>query len=235
MTNMATKTITKAILKVMSGVSFIHKAGKNEFHGYKYATEGDALAALRPHLIENELVIISDVIEHMPPDEFGNTTVKVQYRILHSSGEEIVCHFVGCGNDRSSKGAVGDKGVYKALTGANKYFLLKTFQLETGDDPERDHNSDDRGMDYVAPQRPKKTPEAKPQAQEQEQEQEATGFDFDVFLSQVEDELDHCGTSEEVRQVWRRYQKEIGVIKVNFLDREPELVSLFNNASKQVK
>ena len=132
MTNTGTSNITQAILKVMAGVSFVQKAGKNEFHGYKYATEGDALAALRPHLIENELVVISDVIEHTSPDEFGNTTVKVQYRILHSSGEEIVCHFVGCGNDRSSKGAIGDKGIYKALTGANKYFLLKTFQLETG-------------------------------------------------------------------------------------------------------
>ena len=110
MTNTGTSNITQAILKVMAGVSFVQKAGKNEFHGYKYATEGDALAVLRPHLIENELVVISDVIEHTSPDEFGNTTVKVQYRILHSSGEEIVCHFVGCGNDRSSKGAIGGEG-----------------------------------------------------------------------------------------------------------------------------
>lgn len=231
MTNTGTSNITKAILKVMSGVSFVQKAGKNEFHGYKYATEGDALAALRPHLIENELVIISDVIEHTSPDEFGNTTVRVQYRILHSSGEEIVCHFVGCGNDRSSKGAIGDKGVYKALTGANKYFLLKTFQLETGDDPERDDNSGDKGMDYVAPQRQKKAPEAKPQVQEQD----APGLDVDAFISQVKEELEHCGTKDEVKQVWRRYQKEIGVIKVSFANREQEVVSVFANANKQAK
>ena len=212
MTNTGTSNITQAILKVMAGVSFVQKAGKNEFHGYKYATEGDALAVLRPHLIENELVVISDVIEHTSPDEFGNTTVKVQYRILHSSGEGIVCHFVGCGNDRSSKGAIGDKGIYKALTGANKYFLLKTFQLETGDDPERDDNAGDRGMDYAAPPRQKKAAEPRPQAQEQD----APGID-------------------EVKQVWRRYQKEIGVVKVSFADREPEIVSMFANASKQAK
>lgn len=231
MTNTGTSNITQAILKVMAGVSFVQKAGKNEFHGYKYATEGDALAALRPHLIENELVVISDVIEHTSPDEFGNTTVKVQYRILHSSGEEIVCHFVGCGNDRSSKGAIGDKGVYKALTGANKYFLLKTFQLETGDDPERDDNAGDRGMDYAAPPRQKKAVEPKPQALEQE----APGIDIDAFVSQVKDELEHCATKDEVKQVWRRYQKEIGVIKVSFADREPEIVSMFASANKQAK
>jgi hypothetical protein len=231
MTNTGTSNITSAILKVMSGVSFVQKAGKNEFHNYKYATEGDALAALRPHLIANELIILSDVIEHTSPDEFGNTTVKVQYRIIHSSGEELVCHFVGCGNDRSSKGAIGDKGIYKALTGANKYFLLKTFQLETGDDPEQDDNSGDKGADYLPPQRQKKAPESKPQAQEQD----APGIDVDAFISQVKDELEHCATKDEVKQVWRRYQKEIGVIKVSFADREQEVVSVFANANKQAK
>lgn len=231
MTNTGTSNITSAMLKVMSGVSFVQKAGKNEFHGYKYATEGDALAALRPHLIANELVILSDVIEHTSPDEFGNTTVKVQYRIIHSSGEELVCHFVGCGNDRSSKGAIGDKGIYKALTGANKYFLLKTFQLETGDDPERDDTSADKGADYTPPQRQKKAPESKPQVQEQD----APGIDVDAFISQVKEELEHCATKDEVKQVWRRYQKEIGVIKVSFADREQEIVSVFANANKQAK
>ena len=31
-----------------------------------------------------------------------------------------------------------DKGVYKAIAGAQKYALMKTFLVETGDDPERD-------------------------------------------------------------------------------------------------
>ena len=37
--------------------------------------------------------------------------------------------------DRNKNG-VGDKGIYKAITGANKYALLKLLQLATGDDPE---------------------------------------------------------------------------------------------------
>ncbi len=32
----------------------------------------------------------------------------------------------------------GDKGTYKAITGATKYFLLKLFLIPTGDDPETD-------------------------------------------------------------------------------------------------
>ena len=42
----------------------------------------------------------------------------------------------GCGGDRNKNG-VGDKGLYKALTGANKYMLFKLFQIETGNDPAR--------------------------------------------------------------------------------------------------
>ncbi len=95
--------VIAAIGKTMAGISFVHKAGKNEFHGYKYATEGDALAALRPHLIENGLIIISDVLNVVGPDEYGNTTVKVNYRIIHEMGGEISCNFFGCGNDKSCK------------------------------------------------------------------------------------------------------------------------------------
>jgi hypothetical protein len=228
---MQISNITKAIVKVMAGVSFVQKAGKNEFHGYKYATEGDALNALRPHLIANELVIISDVVEHTSPDEFGNTTVKVQYRILHSSGEEIVCHFVGCGNDRSSKGVIGDKGIYKALTGANKYFLLKTFQLETGDDPERDDKTqEDRTFE---PQKQQVKPQVQPK--QEAPKVEAPKVDVDSFIAQVQEELSHCQGKEEAKQVWRRYTKEIGEIKIHFADRENDVMSAFINATKHLK
>ena len=36
----------------------------------------------------------------------------------------------------------GDKGIYKAMTGAEKYFLMKTFLVSTGDDPEADEKVD---------------------------------------------------------------------------------------------
>ena len=44
--------------------------------------------------------------------------------------------FAGAGAD------TGDKGVYKSMTGAEKYFLMKTFLIATGDDPEADDKVD---------------------------------------------------------------------------------------------
>ncbi len=48
------------------------------------------------------------------------------------SGESHVSTAYGQGQDK------GDKGVYKAATGAEKYFLLKTFLIATGDDAEKE-------------------------------------------------------------------------------------------------
>jgi len=51
---------------------------------------------------------------------------------------------IGYGIDSSEKDgriSVGDKGPGKAISYAFKYALLKTFCLETGDDPDNDANS----------------------------------------------------------------------------------------------
>ena len=133
------KAILAALNQVMGKVSYIQKTGKNAFHGYKYASEADLLEKLRPAMIEAGLVLIPSTKHVGDIDGHGNTTVTVEYTLAHKDGEiwpEKIYAF-GCGNDRSKTG-VGDKGLYKALTGANKYLLFKLFQIETGDDPEND-------------------------------------------------------------------------------------------------
>ena len=132
-------TITKAIYEVMQAVGYVQKKGENTFHKYRYAGEKDLLEALRPAMLEAGLLLIPSGVEHRPVDQYGNTQVGVAYTLAHKDGDvwpdKLVMY--GCGNDRSSKGTVGDKGTYKALTGANKYLLFKLFQIETGDDPEK--------------------------------------------------------------------------------------------------
>lgn len=132
--------IASAIHAVMQDVPYVQKTGKNEFHRYRYASEADLLDKLRPALIKHGLILIPSIRDVLPPDQHGNVTVLVNYVLLHKDGdmwpEKIVAS--GCGNDRSRDGKVGDKGLYKALTGANKYLLFKLFQIETGDDPEQD-------------------------------------------------------------------------------------------------
>ena len=58
------------------------------------------------------------------------TDLVVRYRLLHVSGESLDLEAPGCGVD------FGDKGAYKAMTGALKYALRHTLLIPTGDDAE---------------------------------------------------------------------------------------------------
>lgn len=129
--------ILRAMNAVMDEVDYVQKKGENDFHGYKYATEADVLERLRPAMVKHGLILIPSVQQVSAVDQYGNTTVSIHYTLAHTSGavwpQPIIA--AGCGNDRNKSG-IGDKGLYKALTGANKYLLFKLFQIETGNDPE---------------------------------------------------------------------------------------------------
>lgn len=130
--------IATALHEVMSKVGYVQKTGKNAFHGYKYAGEADLLDKLRPAMVEAGLMLLPSVKFVSPVDEHGNVTVNMEYTLIHKDGDiwPEPLGAAGMGNDRAKNGSVGDKGVYKAITGANKYILFKLFQIETGDDPE---------------------------------------------------------------------------------------------------
>jgi len=132
-------SIAAALHAVMASCGYVQKKGKNTFHGYKYAGEGNLLEVLRPAMVEHGLMLIPSGRTFTPIDEHGITNVEVEYTLIHKDGSvwpEKITAF-GAGGDKNKTG-VGDKGLYKALTGANKYLLFKLFQIETGDDPERD-------------------------------------------------------------------------------------------------
>jgi hypothetical protein len=136
------KNLLTAMNAVMKSVGYVQKTGKNTFHNYKYAGEADLLEALRPALVENGLVLMPSMDGEPKLDDHGNTHIVMAYTLAHISGEvwPVPIRVPGCGNDKSSKGVIGDKGPYKAMTGANKYLLFKLFQIETGDDPDRDND-----------------------------------------------------------------------------------------------
>lgn len=130
--------ITAALHAVMSDVAYVQRNSRNDFHNYSYASEADLLDKLRPSMLKHGLILIPSVAEVTPVDAHGNTTVRMEYTLAHKDGD-VWPHKIGAagtGNDRAKNGNVGDKGTYKAITGANKYLLFKLFQIETGDDPE---------------------------------------------------------------------------------------------------
>jgi hypothetical protein len=123
--------LSEKMLAVMEEVEYIKKKGENDYHGYSYLTERDLTEKIRPHLIEKGVMIYTSVDERKPS---GNMTrVVTEHLIVDAeNGASITVQSRGQGQDDQ------DKGVYKAITGAMKYFLYKTFLVPAGDDPEKD-------------------------------------------------------------------------------------------------
>ena len=123
------KSLTSKLVKVMAEVKYVQKSGYNAFHKYAYATEADVLDKVRESLTKHNVFIFQSVEGVTKEGEL--TTAQVKYTIVDGdSGESMTVMSAGSGADKS------DKGIYKAITGASKYFLLKNFMVATGDDPE---------------------------------------------------------------------------------------------------
>lgn len=118
------------ISKVMEEVSKIKKSGYNNFNKYEYMTEEDVLE-IRPKLIKHGLVILPSVLEERKDGDL--TILKMNFRMVDAETSEVIdLPWVGYGSDKQ------DKGGYKAMTGALKFFLAKTFLLPSGNDPENE-------------------------------------------------------------------------------------------------
>lgn len=131
-------SIYKKIGKVMQKIERIPKNGFNEYHKYHYVTEADLMDKIRPLLAETGLAFYSSVLEQQKDKEL--TKVKMEFVLADAdTGECIKSIYWGEAHDK------GDKGLYKAYTGATKYFLMKTFLIATGDDPERSQDGFEEG------------------------------------------------------------------------------------------
>ncbi len=132
------KGLVKKLSQVMGAVERVPKNGHNDFHGYDYSTEADIVGAVRMAMSERQLMMVpyvGQVTWADVPRKNGGTeklcTVHVRFDLMDAeSGESLSFPMIGQGTDG------GDKGFYKALTGATKYALLKLFLIPTGDDPE---------------------------------------------------------------------------------------------------
>jgi len=127
------RVILIALNKVMQEVGYVQKQSKVQYGNtkYNYASEAELLATLRPSMVAVGLVFVPSVHSIIPRGSDGNTYVEMKYMLGHISGAVWPYELKawGCGGDK------GDKGLYKAITGANKYMLFKLFQIETGNDP----------------------------------------------------------------------------------------------------
>jgi hypothetical protein len=215
-------SIVKKMLQVMRKVGYVQKDGKNEFHGYKYASEANLIAALRPELIEAGLVLIPSV-SHVSQDEHGNTHVLMLFTLMDDEGSTYSFCGAGSGNDRNKNG-VGDKGIYKAITGATKYALMKTFLLETGDDPEVVSAHDQEKIEPV--EKPKEKTKPKPKGLNEDQK---------LLVKALKEFAGNMGDEKELMELWGENLPKIEGIEAADPEAHDDLKQHFRTIRTKLK
>jgi len=130
------------LLKVKEGIDYLKKESQGS--QYKYVSSSQVLGTVRKLLNDNKILLIPEVVDSKVMfQEVGNDTKKTRTYFtelfmnmvwvdVEKPDDKIICKWYGQGVD-----IAGEKGVGKALTYAEKYFLLKFFNIPTDkDDPD---------------------------------------------------------------------------------------------------
>lgn len=142
----APTTLLRKLVEVRKAVPYLKKSSTG--HQYNFVGSSNVLAAVREKLDEMGLVLFPKVVSREVTqtivenkDKYGNvknsityfTELFLEYTWFDSeSGESYVVPFYAQGIDTNN-----EKGVGKCLTYAEKYFLLKSFNIPTDqDDPD---------------------------------------------------------------------------------------------------
>lgn len=138
-------SIYTKLFEVMKEIDYIQKDGKVAFGNtkYNYVSESALKEKFHAAFLKHRVLFLpyqSELEERVGglgrDGKEALTTVKLSYRFIDvDTGESYEGQLHGVGIDS------GDKGLYKAFTGALKYIFHTSFVIPTGDDPEKEELS----------------------------------------------------------------------------------------------
>lgn len=129
---MSDKNIYQRLVAVMNAVSYVQKEDKKINNQYTFVSHDAVTAKIRPALLAEGIATVCSVKNHVQDGNRTEVTLGVRFVNIDKPEDFVEVESFGYGIDPQ------DKGPGKAVSYAFKYALLKTFCLETGDDPERD-------------------------------------------------------------------------------------------------
>lgn len=140
----AVKTLARRLLDIQAEVEKLKKDGQNAHFKYGFVSEMNVVDSVRELFQKHGVLVLPSLINSWT-EQRGKQTEKGPRTDFHSfalvkytledveTGETKEVEWLGEGLDS------GDKGFYKAYSGSQKYFLMKTLMIPTGDDPENDN------------------------------------------------------------------------------------------------
>lgn len=125
--------IAQKRMKVAKEVKRIKKNGYNSHNNYHYVQESDLVDEMREILFDNNLSVTIDVFDQHYREDRQLTRIGCLVTLTDAeTGFYEKSRWWGDGKDNL------DKAYYKAYTGILKFYLMKTFLVPSGDDPEAD-------------------------------------------------------------------------------------------------
>jgi hypothetical protein len=132
---------------------------------YKYVSDVQVYHTVRKLLVDHGIALFASMVEahqeryvSSAGKDKNHTLAKFEFVLVDSeTGDSMTCAWHGEADDS------GDKGVNKSSTAALKFWLLKTFIIPTGDDPD-DAASGQRTVPARTAPNPRRIPETPPPA-----------------------------------------------------------------------
>ena len=127
--------IFKRMLAIMAELPYIGKGDKKVNGQYTYVDHDSVTEAIQPLLIKHGVLPIPSIKSIKQDNNRTEVSITVTFLNVDNPENHYTVEYVGYGIDG------GDKGPGKAISYAYKYALLKTFNIATGDDPDRNANA----------------------------------------------------------------------------------------------
>lgn len=127
--------IYQKIVAVMRDIDCIQKSDKKVNGQYTFVSHDQVTSALHPVLVKHGIVVVPTVETCVQVGNRTEVTLNVSFVNADVPVDRFSVVSIGYGIDQA------DKGPGKAVSYAYKYALLKTFCLETSDDPDKDARS----------------------------------------------------------------------------------------------
>jgi hypothetical protein len=124
--------IYQRILAIMSELHYVARGQKTVNGQYRFVSHDQVTAKVHPFLVKYGVMVIPTVEEMIQEGNRTTVNMRISFVNADNSADSFSVRYSAHGVD------AGDKGPGKAISYACKYALLKTFCLETGDDPDFD-------------------------------------------------------------------------------------------------
>lgn len=119
----------------MEDLTYIQKGDAKVNGQYKFVSHDDVAEKAHAMLVKHRVLALPTTLETTQEGNRTSVKLRVFFVNIDDPQDQFSVDFPGYGVDPS------DKGPGKAISYAFKYALLKTFCLETGEDPDKDSKS----------------------------------------------------------------------------------------------